>query len=100
MLTFLTAGRAVLLTEEATDAGVTRTTVLLDGPSVYPGCVADSPPGAEAAVSLVTRITSAKSTWDKKQQHFGTALLKSPFKNKPLNESFAAQILASFDTCK
>lgn len=76
MLILLTEGRAVLLTEEATDAGVTRTTVLLDGSSVCPDGVENIPPGAGTAFSPVTRIPSVRSAEDRKQQQFRTMVLK------------------------
>lgn len=68
VLILLTGGRAVLLTEEE-DAGVTRTTVLLDGSSVCPAGVEDIPPGAGTASSLLTMIPSVRSAEDKKKQH-------------------------------
>lgn len=88
MLILLTEGRAVLLTEDAIVAGVTRTAVLLDGSSVCPDWVADNPPGAGEAFSLVTRSTSVTATEDRKQQQFGTTIFKNPpFKNKVCNEN-------------
>lgn len=78
MLVLLAGGTAVLA-EEATEAGVTRTTVLLAGSSVCPAWVEDIPPRAGAAFSLVSRIPSVRSTGDRKQQPFSlTRFYKSP----------------------
>lgn len=69
VLILLTEGRAVLLTEED-DAGVTRTTVLLDGSSVCPAGVEDIPAGAGTAFSLVTRIPSVRSAEHREKKPF------------------------------
>lgn len=77
MLLLLSEGRAVLLTEEATEAGVTSTTILLDGSSVCAAGLEDIPPGAGTA-SLVSRIPSVRSAEDRKQQPFSLTALQNP----------------------